>query len=487
MENNTVVIEILNFFNLADAELMGSMPDANGKPLGTATAKRVIEERAKISKEGFTTLEQVMKIKGLGEATIGMIVKRMTNAIKHPSMTKSRTLFTFAPQAPELKEYADRVVLEKLPSTAIDEKGNPIEETDQATYEVYYAPDVNKEQLFKRLEADANFRTTSLQRVFAIQARNNQFVATSVPNSSVYLREIFFANKFKMRYESAYQHTPFTFAATHPNAKVTVAIETDFYGNMGLLNFNAAQNRVSARTAPVGSPAILSDFFDISGIIGEPWNGAHPMFKNFTLMNFAQMNIPSGDPREFISADNAVSQPGSQNGLIGSNNNTESWRRENQLRYVEIVENVAIESMVNPSHSGSNRWFVNCLNYAGDINAISQSPNAAIPLGAKFDMYVFYGYWEERGNIACRVAFRSKQNNRFLGLKANTLGIYEDLSATHSSLNEYTSFYVENGWGGTVNNVNLKTSTGKYVMCWQNVMVADAVSPINNEQFKIVY
>ena len=72
------------------------------------------------------------------------------------------------------------------------------------------------------------------------------------------------------------------------------------------------------------------------------------------------------------------------------------------------------------------------------------------------------------------------------GVNDKTLGIHEDLAATNTSLNEYTSFYVENGWGGTVNNVNLKTSTGKYVICWQNVMAADAVSPINNEQFKII-
>jgi hypothetical protein len=486
MENNTVVTEILNFFNVADAELMGTMPDANGKPLGTATAKRVIEERAKISKEGFTSLEQLMKIKGLGEATIGTIAKRMTSTIKYPGMTKSQTLFTFAQEAPALKEYDGRVVLEKLPRTAIDEKGNPVEETDQAEYELYYTPDVNKEQLFKRLRADANFRTEALQRTFAIQTRNNQFVATAVPNSNVYLREIFFASKFKLRFEGPFQHTPWTFASTNPNAKMTVSMETDFYGNVGLLNFNAAQNRVGARTAPAGTPSVSGDFFDISGIIGEPWTGAHPLFKSFTIMNYVQQNIPSGDPREFISADNIVSQPGSQNGLIGSNNNTEFWRRENQLRYVEIVENVAIEAVMNQSHSGPNRRFVNCGTQAGDINAISQSPNAAIPLSAKFDMFVFYGYWEERGNIACRVAFRAKQNGRFLGLKANTFGIQEDLAATHISLNELTSFYVENGWGGTVNNVNLKTSAGKYVICWQTIVAADSVNPINNEQFKII-
>lgn len=486
MENTTIITEILGFFNLADAELMSGMPDANGKPIGLATAKRVIEERAKVSKTGFTSLEQIMKVKGMGEANVATIVKRMTSGQPHPDKIRSRTVFTFAKQAPDLKEYEGAVALVKIPPRDLDEKGNPQEIPGQTSYTLYYRPDVNKEQLFKRLEADTNYLSSDLERTFAIQTRNNQFVAASIPNFSVYLREIYFANKFRIRWMGPYQHGSL-FAATHPNGKMTVSIETSFYGTTGTLSFNPSNNRVAPRqdgTGPGGTP--LTDFFDISGIIGEPWTGAHPLFKNFTLMTYVQTQIPSGDPREFIAADNSITQPGSQNGLVGNNNNSEFWRRECQLRYVEIVENVAIQTAFNTTQNNTSRWYLNCANGNGDINVIGLAPTAAVPNTARWDMYVFYGYWEERGNIVCRVAFRAKGTNAFLGLKPNDLGIYEDLAANHSSLNEFTSFYVENGWGGTVNNVQLKTSTGKYLRTWRNVALADAVAPINDEQFKIV-
>lgn len=485
MDKNIVVTEILNFFNLADVELISAMPDATGKPLGTAVAKRVVEERAKVSKQGFSNLEQLMKVKGLGESNVTAILKRMLNSYPHPDKVRSRTIFTFAKQAPELKEYEGDVVLEKLPSNAVDEKGNPVEIPGQASYALYYRSGVNKDQLFKRLEADTNFLTSEQDRKFAIQTRNNQFVATSVPNSSVYLREMFFANKFRIRTMTSYAHG-ILFAANRPNAKRTVSIETDFYGNLGVLSFNPTANRVGTRHVTPNQTLPLTDFFDISGIISEPWNGAHPLFKNFTLMTHVQANIPSGDPREFIAADNAVSQPGSQNGLVGNNNNNESWRRECQLRYVEVVENVAIESVFNTTQNSNSRWFLYASNNQGDVNVLGQAPTAGIPLAAQWDMYVFYGYWDERSNIATRVAFRSKASGHFLGLKANSLGIYENLNTINSSLNEMTSFYVENGWGGTGNNVQIKTSSGKYLRSWQTTVIADSVSPINDEQFKII-
>lgn len=479
--------------NLADAQLIGALPNVDGKPLGDALGKDMVGARSRVSRTGFTDLKQLLAVPGMDEATVKELVRRFGMPERHKGLLKSRTLFTFAKEAPKLEGYAGEVILEKVAGMLVDEKGNPLPAGDETTYEVYYASTVDKDQLFKALEAHQNFRGNSQQRAFAIQTRNNQFVATPVPNFSVYLREIYFASKFTIATANAHPHPPygpyFPFLQTNkPNAYYSVALKTNFYGNVGLLSFNSAQNRVYAKHS---TTAGSTEMFDISGIISEPWPGAHPMFKNFTLMNFVQSNITAADPREFITADNAAVQPGSQNGLQGSNNNTEGWRREFQFRYVEVVEDILLESVQNPSHAGSGRWYVNCKSdtsngYAAQINAIQVLPGAAVPDSARFDMFVFYGYWEERGNIVCRVAFRSKQSGSFLGLKANGLGIHEDLNALHTSLNDATSFYVENGWGGTVNNVNLKTSTGKYVLCWQNVVVADSASPINHEQFKVI-
>lgn len=490
MENNFATIEILNFFNLADADLLATFPDAKGNPIGLETAKSVLEMRAKLGEAGFTDIAQLMKVKGVGDLTIGSAIKRMDAAVKYKGMVKSRTLFTYANGAPTVKEYEGKIAFEKAAHFEADVDGKPLPKGDETTFELYYAPELNQEQLFKTLRGLPTFRTNSLERVFAMQTRNNLFVATSIPNYSVYTRDIWFANKFRIASTINNPHPPYQstfFPTSRPNPYMAVAIKTDFYGNQGYLSFDSPANRVRPVqiTAQNPNPGV-AEYFDISGIISDPWPGAHPLFKNFTLMNYGQSNITGNDPREFIMADNnagTAGSVGSQNGLQGSNNQV-AWLREHQLRYVEVVENMSLESVVNPTHTGSGRWFMSCAT-TGAISAIQVLPGAAIPTTAQFDMYVFYGYWDERSNITSRVAFKSKTNGRFLALKPNALGIHEELLADQSALNEYTSFYIENGWGGTTNNINLKTAFGKYVQCWQNVIVADTVSPINNEQFKV--
>lgn len=489
MENNTFLIEMLNFFNLADAEMMAGFPDAAGKAIGSEIAKNVIALRTKIGEPGFTELAQLGKVKGL-EAAVKAAVKAMEDAQPPKGMVRSRTLFTFAGKPPVISGLERDIKFEVASQTICDEEGNPIQQGDETTYVLYYSEKLNKEQLFKALEANLYYRSSSLERVFAIQTRNNQFVTMSIPNYSVYLRSIYWASKFKITHSINNPHSPYSFPwnpTSKPNPYLAVAIQTSFYGNLGYLNFNSPQNRVAPRQITSNTPnPTIEEYFDISGIVGEPWAGAHPMFKNFTLMNTAQGNITGNDPREFIAADNALPSGGSNNGLVGSNNQT-GWLREHQLRYVEVIENMSLESVQNMSHSGSARWFVNCVNSStGEINAIQISAGAAIPDSAKFDMFVFYGYWDERSNISCRVAFRSKSSGQFVGLQPNSLGIQENINAKHLDLNEATSFYVENGWGGSVNNINLKTSFGKYLMCWQNVVVANTTSPINHEQFKVV-
>jgi hypothetical protein len=489
MENQNAAQQLLDFMNLADVLLIAGLPGADGKPLGEALAKRIMEARVKASKTGFTDLKDLAVIKGLGEAGVKELVNRFAMERPYHGKLRSRTLFTFAKDAPKLPEYGDDVILELIVRYELDEKGELKPAGDENTYAVYYAPAVDVTQLFKALRASKNYRTDVLEHTFAIQTRNNQFVAAVVPGSSVYLRDMYFASKFKLFYHAAYEHMPIMASPNYPNAKATVGIETNFYGNQGRLSFSTSQNRVGSVQVQ-GNPApTVAQKFDLAGIIGEPWPGAHPLFKNFTMMPFIQMYIQTGaDPREFIAGDPVA---GSQNGLVGSNNKTESWQRDFQLRYVEVVEDVLLESILNPSHSGTDRWYVNCKHdasngYAGAINAIRVPTWATAPASARFDMFVFYGYWEERGNIACRVAFRSKNSNKFVGLIPSGGGIAEGLNALHTTLDSNTSFYVENGWGGTVNHLNLKTATGKYVICWQDIVSADSVCPINSEQFQVI-
>lgn len=472
------IYRLLSFLNLAEGDLIAGLPGATGKPMGPKVASLLVDTRNKY-KGGFSDLAQLQEISHIGDTGVKAMLKAFSDHPKHPGFVQSGTRFTLAKGAPKLPEYEGRVIFEKAAYSQVDENLKPLDMGDEAHYDLYYAEGLDKEQLFRAITASPNFRSSSAVRVFAMQMRNNQFVATSVPNNSVYSRSLFFANKFKIHSSIVNPHPPYNpwwAPSNKPNPYLAVAISTDFYGNQGVLNFSESLNRVGA---PSLGTLNASNYFDISGIIGTPTWAAPDHFKSFNILNFKQSNITASDPREYIAASPSLSN---QNALVGSNNQI-GWYREHQIRYVEVLENISVQAVHNASHSGAQNVYLNVNNVNGDVSAIYVNKGAAIPATAKFDMFVFYGYWNDRKNISCRVAFKSRYNGRLMGLNDSLEQV--NCGGTNNELTERTSFYVEQGWGTDVNAVALKTFYGKYLLTWQNGVGADSVVPINAEQFYI--
>ena len=228
------------------------------------------------------------------------------------------------------------------------------------------------------------------------------------------------------------------------------------------------------RELKYGVPSSTNNFpqhYDIYGILGQPsWIHGQNPFKSFTLMTYYDNAVLNPDLRVFISQEGSKAK-----GLVG---NDIGWLSKNWFRYVDIVEDISIKAVYETS--AFNRMHMAVLPN-NDVSFNHIHIWQALPQETKFDMLVFYGYWGDRKTIATKVFFRSKSNGKFL-----SAGVNGDVSCNSATMGENETFWVEQGWGTSVDNVVLKTNHGKYLYHYKSYAKADAVTPITFEQLRIV-
>lgn len=474
--------DLLKFLSLADAEAIDKLGE-DAVNLGETLAKRIVEAREKYEGGIYSVREQVLAVKGLGEQRYAQLLSVFERNPEHKGMLKSRTMFSFAGRPPCLDEYRGEIHWERSPKVELDEKLGAPESNELDSYELYYEPRVNKEQLFKAIRSSRNFRHSIDGRQFAIQVRNGQFV-TGYPNSSVLLRDLYFAAHLSIHSELRPGHlTAGNFPATHvPMWARAVSMHFDFSGMETYLSWDAAHNRVRCMDLTQQTPG-PRELWDVSGIL-QPYWGNSGTFESFTMMPWIQSVLPAGaDPREIIEADPQI---GSSTGLVGQNSQV-GWERDAQMRYVEVIENVRVRAIENSSHTGaqSNQMFLS-VNSQGEVSSVHVAPGANNPpVGTFFDMYVLYGHFDNRDDIVCNIMLKSRMNGRLLGT-GGPLGeeVRCDNSYTHIAPN--VKWEVERGWGNTPWRVALRSEAGKYLFNWRHVVNASTVEVINMEQWEIV-
>lgn len=483
-------IQLLDFLNHADAEFIAAFVAGKKIKLDEETIGNLIKAREAQGDSGFTDLEQVSKIKGFDESVMKRLQQAFDVPEKHKGMVKSRTTFVFRGEAaPKLKDYEGEVIFEKSPTLQVDAE-NKVVEMGETEFNLYYAPSVNKEQLFKAIKREKNFLRHGTAHLFAIQLRNDQFILTSPSSSGLtcFHRSIYWASKFRIYSIKYFAHNPNQFPSfsTQPNMYMSVSLACEDGGRQGLLRLDPNLSNVKCQSPgpnddiPPGYPPEDEYYFDISGIIDFPYFAQPELVKSFTLMNYVQEQLPATDPREFITLG------GGYDALIRSNNQT-PWVRDHQFRLVEVLEDISLRSIDNMSHVNQfkNNMYLR-VDAQGNVSSTYIAAGSAHSTETLFDLFVFYGYWEDRHRISCRVVLQSKRNNRFLSVdqsenvSCSTPLLFEDLDAN-------TSFYVEQGWGTNNDRIFLKTFWGKYLYVWQNTVGADISAPNSmHEQFEVM-
>jgi hypothetical protein len=481
----TETTRLLSYLNAALPEMIATLRPGGKEPVGEKTAASIVAQRTKLGEGGFTDFTQVAAIRELGKQKANALLILFIQEVKHKDKVRSRTTFSFAGAPPVLPEYGKEVIFEKLSSGLGDD--NNISE-----YEVFYGPGVNRDQLFKTLRNQRMYHGESLSASFALQARNNQFVLATSDFDEVLLYNLYHASTFRavdVQF-NPYNNNPacpvtWPTQLTNPNHKFKTRLQFLSYNNSRVVYFD---NSLVLSSRPLGSPQ-ADEFFDIEGVFGgEPWPGAQNYLHSVTIMNHQNSPcIRNQDNRYYIGANHPVpTGPGVLSNCFNKNHNP-SWDHDNQFRFVEVVENVGIRSFNNPSH-GNNEYFLSVQNYLS-VNAKAYPLNtnpAALSDRERFDMYVFYGVWDDRGNKCCRVAFRSHYSGCFLGLKDSPDNVTEELSCEHYKLNDRTSFYVNNGWGTDPDNIFLQTSYGKFLGMWGTWAGSASENKLSTEQLRIV-
>jgi hypothetical protein len=485
MEKEIATTHLLTFLSLADTATIATFKTPEGNTLGEALAKTITDYRAALKAGGFTQVAQLLQIKGMTQARIASLLPLFEEKERHPGYLASHTLVAFKGAAPDFKSLSGRAILEKFVDAVPSQPEKGPLAKDITTYELFYKPEQDKEKLLTELKGLTGFLHFDTRRVFAVQVRNNTYWATLAGNE-VYLKDFSWASKFSIRGVEAPAHGyPYSPPGPFPNSFLSMSIHVrNHAGPTGMLSFNpASSSTVRTLTLAQQPTATALEKFDPEGIFLPPVGVQQNYFKSFTLMNYVRQNIAGGDPRQFIGCTAPANPNPNINYFLRGTGSQASWEPGHQLRYVDVIENMALKVIHNPTHTPQMGLDAYMAVMPGNVVAVQKVPiGAPVPANAKFDMYVHYGYWPERSNIVCKVVLRYRPN-QIVGMDASgddvALSPADTLSAQHF-------FYVENGWGGTYNHVNLKTHAGKYLKCWQDLIVADSVVPYIYEQFQVI-
>ena len=186
-------------------------------------------------------------------------------------------------------------------------------------------------------------------------------------------------------------------------------------------------------------------------------------------MNFFKDDVSQNDPRKFIA----------QQGFATKAINRTTWRRENWFRKIQVIKDVSI---VGKQFSTATHH--NCLtvNPNQPVSFSLQPKNGTIADNAKFDMYVFYGDWYYRKQIAMKVVLKPKNLSTFLSINYNN-----DSLISHSNIIGLSEFFhVEQGWGDGINDILLKSHNGRYLFAWHQHAAVHSVVPVVHEQLKVL-
>lgn len=463
MKNNKdgqVLIEFLNQMT------------TNDKLFSEEISQLLLQKREKLPNQRFSSIQEIASIKGIGEKRLKMILELVDYKEKEVHLLKSRTIFSFLGDAPPMKDYQGKVKFEAVPSA---EKN----EGELRDYYLYYTSDLDREQLISQIKHTSTYKGSFNDPWFAIQTHSGHFL--SVANDQLGFASAITGDeafRFSKSMRNGFDiHNP----QLYPIHSTRIIAQRN-HGRGGLfydygrkeVAYNPNQNNSNH---PNPNAPFHFDLFGQNSPAGSP-------HKAFTLMNYWQYSIGRPRPaqdgngideRRFITATGA--------GLLGHHYDSPGWLPQNWYRYVDIVENMSLE--VKQLSSKNQQWYVST-NHNGNVALSARITGNPIPQEALFDMYVFYGRWEDHSNIATRVVFRSKLNGRCLAVDMNN-------NVTCTSLGHHwnETFFIEQGWGGHYNDVSLKTAHGKYLLGFlyqgSPVVKADAVTALTLEQFRVVY
>jgi len=471
------VFLMLDFLSVIDEKWMLSLFQVASKEFGKELVEQVIKVRSTLPNEKFTTVEQLYSIDGLGKEGVNMLLSVMNTEPKYPGMLKGRETFTFS-KAPVIpKPYLKQIILE---ATGADFKGKK-----ERTYLLYYKPELKKEEVHEVVKSLTGFVSSQNDRIFLIQNLDNTFVAAqTVAPGSIYKYGPKNASRFRI-YDEKNPAYPNLGNTNLTNSEVAVAFEYEnsnypFLGG-GILRFDSASNKVIGGTLSQGQIPTSDQYFDISGIIGRPHWASPKTFKSFTIMTHAAQTPSPNDPREFIQIGSTSFQS-----LEGTNQQA-FWRGKTGFRYVEVIEDVCLRTVHNQSHTGveKDNMYLHVDNGVIPSTVSTQyfaSGATNLPQNIFFDLHIFYGYWDYRDTISCKIMLRGKIAGKgFLQVDSN-----DTLRVGGNNMQDYFLF-LEKGWGENNNNVFLKTTHGKYLKSWNNVVSAASVDRIGHEQWEIIF
>lgn len=479
MKNNAH--KILTFLSVVDENWMLSFFQEASKSFGKELVDQVIETRSKLPNKRFSSLEELYAIKSLGEKGTNTLLSSIKED-KYPEMIKSADTFTFTEEPNIPKSYQGKI--------AFEETGSKNEKENQRTYLLYYKPELEKETILKLVKSLAGFKSRQRDRLFAIQTMNNRFIAAQAgyltPQSHykgyIYNFEIGVTTIFRINHlqTPAYPSLGSTYVQ---NGNAAVTFEYDDLTNpsrKGILKFDKVSNKILGAHL-TQQLHITTDYqFDIEGIIGRPSWASPDKFRSFSIMNHTAQNPQTSNTREFIQQGSIHYQI-----LEGTNSQT-PWVGKTNFRYVEVIKDVCIRAIHNNSHQGvqkDNMYLSVNINTNPQVSTEYVAPGTTnIPQNIFLDMYVFYGYWEDRNSISSKIMLAPSGGYNFININSN-----DQVKINTGSVDIHTQFlFLEQGWGQNNNNVYLKTIHGKYLKSWQNVVVADATAPVVQEQWEII-
>lgn len=380
--------------------------------------------------------------------------------ITHP------TPFTFLDKVPNLEQFDGQATLK-----AVEGK-----EKEAPQYRLQLDARMSrlkKQQLLQLLDSSSvNAKKTLIYHpnaIFAIQTHDNQFLSVAndqlqyaphiTPDS--YFLVDFNAHGHVYDYNTCDEGGHF---APHESSLIASS-RSNYQGglfydaNNQQLQYDPNNNFSSAANAPFN--------FDWYGHLTAPGT-LNTAYKAFTLMPYIQRYIDcNNDPRQFIAA--------RANGLFGDTR--VPWDSAIWYRYVQVIEGVKI----------GGQYFADTYLAAeanGDMGLRHVPANQTAPGEVLFDMYVHYGNWSDRKNIYSKVVFRSRHTGKCISIKTDNSVRCDVLHHAH-----HEELLAEVGWGGHVNDVQLKTFWGKYLAANGDLnnpyIFASSVTPLNWEQFDL--
>ncbi|MFN5983181.1 MAG: hypothetical protein ACK479_06930 [Fluviicola sp.] len=475
MKKNVLINQLLNFINYATESQLDEFADSESKPgLGKTIAIAIKAAQNEFIDAKFTSIDQLKSIKGLGEEKITAMLSAIEK-MEDKSFIKSRSMFSFSGNAPEFNDLEGRVKFVPIENSTSKVEG-------ENSYQLFYDKSLDKEKLFQLISNSVNYLNSWQDEWFVIQGNDGKYLSANPTTGVVsfvsaigttgmeYFKIHTGLNQHSQQDPNAgtnrdVQKYSFLYAILQCKADTTVGVPNITKS----LYIDYADRKVK-----YGTPASSANFpihFDIYGIYGQPsWiNGQNP-FRSFTLLTYFSNTIQNPDQRVFLSQEGAELK-----GLSASN---VGWWPKIWLRYIDVIENISIKGVYDTGN------YINMhlnVSNSNSVSFISLNGGQINPQSTQFDMICFYGFWGDRKQIVMKVYFRSKVNNKFLSVDINGV-----VTCNSTNMGNNETFFVENGWGTSTEDVFLKTYHGKYLYNYIGYAKADSNTPVVFEPFKII-